>query len=45
MTPAGKPNLADLRLSYEKGALDEATLPGDPFTLFRLWLDDAWRPG
>ena len=37
----GKPNLADLRLNYEKGALDEATLPGDPFVLFRLWLDDA----
>lgn len=45
MTPAGKPNLADLRLSYEKGALDEATLPGDPFTLFRLWLDDALAAG
>jgi pyridoxamine 5'-phosphate oxidase len=40
-TPAGKPNLADLRLSYEKGALDESTLPGDPMELFRLWMDDA----
>jgi pyridoxamine 5'-phosphate oxidase len=30
-----------LRLNYEKGALDEATLPGDPLTLFKLWLDDA----
>ncbi|QIF01281.1 pyridoxamine 5'-phosphate oxidase [Roseimicrobium sp. ORNL1] len=40
-SPAGKPNLADLRLSYEKGALDEATLPGDPMELFRLWMDDA----
>lgn len=39
--PGGKPNLADLRLNYEKGALDEATLPADPFELFRLWLDDA----
>lgn len=39
--PAGKPNLADLRLNYEKGALDESTLPGDPFALFKLWLDDA----
>jgi len=37
----GKPNLADLRLNYEKGALDEATLPGDPFVLFQLWLQDA----
>jgi len=41
----GKPNLADLRLNYEKGALDEATLPGDPFVLFRLWLDDAIAAG
>lgn len=40
-SPSGKPNLADLRLNYEKGALDEATLPGDPFVLFKLWLDDA----
>src|SRR5215213_11463058 len=39
--PAGKPNLADLRLNYEKGALDEATLPCDPLDLFRLWLGDA----
>jgi pyridoxamine 5'-phosphate oxidase len=39
--PGGKPNLADLRLSYEMGSLDEATLPSDPFELFRLWLDDA----
>ena len=39
--PGGKPNLADLRLNYEKGSLDEATLPDDPFGLFRLWLDDA----
>jgi pyridoxamine 5'-phosphate oxidase len=41
----GKPNLADLRRNYEKGALDESTLPGDPFTLFRLWLDDALAAG
>ncbi len=41
MDSAGKPNLADLRLSYEKGSLDEATLPQDPLSLFRLWLDDA----
>ncbi len=30
-----------MRLNYEKGALDEATLPDDPFALFKLWLDDA----
>ena len=40
-SPSGKPNLADLRLNYEKGALDEVTLPGDPLALFKLWLDDA----
>lgn len=40
-SPSGKPNLSDLRLNYEKGALDEATLPGDPFVLFKFWLDDA----
>ena len=39
--PTGKPNLADLRLNYEKGALDEATLPQDPFVLFKMWLEDA----
>lgn len=44
-SPSGKPNLADLRLNYEKGALDEATMPGDPFALFRLWLDDAIAAG
>ena len=43
--PSGKPNLADLRLNYEKGALDEATLPADPFELFQLWLDDALAAG
>jgi len=41
----GKPNLADLRQNYEKGALDEAPLPADPFVLFRLWLDDAIAAG
>lgn len=44
-TPTGKPNLADLRLSYEKGALDESTLPADPFELFGLWLQDAIAAG
>ncbi len=43
--PSGKPNLADLRLNYEKGALDEETLPEDPFVLFKLWLDDAIAAG
>lgn len=44
-SPAGKPNLAGLRLNYEKGALDEATLPADPLELLRLWLDDAVAAG
>lgn len=43
--PSGKPNLADLRLSYEKGALEESTLPGNPFELFGLWLQDAIAAG
>ncbi|HEY2574357.1 MAG TPA: pyridoxamine 5'-phosphate oxidase [Verrucomicrobiaceae bacterium] len=42
---AGKPNLAELRRRYELGTLDEATLPGDPFALFRFWLDDAIAAG
>jgi len=45
MTTTGKPNLADLRLSYEMGALDEATLPDDPLALFQLWLNDALAAG
>jgi len=43
--PSGKPNLADLRENYEKGALDEATLPADPLNLFRLWFDDVLAAG
>lgn len=41
----GKPNLADLRLNYEKGSLDEATLPMEPLPLFRMWLEDALAAG
>ncbi len=45
-TPAaGKPNLADLRQNYERGALDESTLPADPNALFQLWLGDAIAAG
>lgn len=43
--PTGKPNLADLRLSYEKGALEESTLPADPLELFRLWIEDTIAAG
>ncbi|CAN5680638.1 pyridoxamine 5'-phosphate oxidase [soil metagenome] len=43
--PGGKPNLADLRLHYEKGSLDEAILPMEPLSLFRMWLEDAMAAG
>ena len=43
--PPSKPNLADLRLNYDKGALDEATLPDEPFALFALWMTDAIDAG
>ncbi len=29
------------RISYEKGALDEASVARDPFVQFKLWLDEA----
>ncbi|WP_412061517.1 pyridoxamine 5'-phosphate oxidase [Rubrivirga sp. IMCC45206] len=35
------PNLSDLRESYERGALDAADLPADPFALFAAWFADA----
>ena len=34
-------DLADLRHSYERAALDEAHLPGEPFALFGRWFDEA----
>ncbi len=34
-------DLATSRISYEKGALDEATVARDPFAQFTLWLDEA----
>ncbi len=34
-------DLPDLRQSYERGALDAADLPGDPFALFAAWFADA----
>ena len=33
--------LADLRKSYEKAELDEASAPHDPLVLFQRWLDEA----
>lgn len=35
------PDLSDLRESYERGALDAADLPADPFALFATWFADA----
>jgi len=34
-------SLADLRKSYQRGELDEATAKGDPLALFGAWLDEA----
>ncbi len=36
-------DLATARQSYEKGALDEASVDGDPFGQFKTWLDEAVR--
>jgi pyridoxamine 5'-phosphate oxidase len=41
MSPSDKPNLQDLRVSYELGELDEHSVPPDPFILFQDWLHDA----
>jgi pyridoxamine 5'-phosphate oxidase len=37
--------LADLRQSYERGALDAADAPADPFALFDAWFADALASG
>ncbi len=41
--PAEDPQalLRESRPSYEIGALEEASVPADPFVLFRTWLEDA----
>lgn len=41
MSLTDKPNLPDLRVSYDLGALDENTAPADPQELFMLWINDA----
>jgi pyridoxamine 5'-phosphate oxidase len=41
MNAPDKPNLQDLRVSYELDALDESSAPSDPFILFHDWLHDA----
>ena len=39
------PDLAGLRESYERGALDAADLPPDPLALFARWFADAQAAG
>lgn len=41
MSATDKPNLPDLRVSYDMDVLLEESLPEDPLELFRAWLDDA----
>ncbi|MDB6005563.1 MAG: Pyridoxamine 5-phosphate oxidase [Prosthecobacter sp.] len=41
MNPTDKPNLPDLRVSYDLGELDEHSAPTDPVELFTLWINDA----
>ena len=41
MNPSDKPNLPDLRVSYELGELPDDQVPTDPFVLFDGWLQDA----
>lgn len=38
-------NLADIRQEYVKGGLRENQMPGDPFILFRQWLQEAIDAG
>ena len=38
-------SVADLRESYQRGALDRADLPDDPLTLFAAWFADAQASG
>ncbi|MGB3544636.1 pyridoxamine 5'-phosphate oxidase [Rubrivirga sp.] len=39
------PDVADLRESYERGALEAADLPNSPFDLFEKWFDEAKAVG
>jgi len=41
MIASDKPNLQDLRVSYDLDELDEHSAPSDPFILFEDWLHDA----
>lgn len=41
MNSEDKPNLRDMRVSYELGALIEETAPASPIELFHTWFGDA----
>ena len=41
MTLEQKPNLQDLRVSYELGELNDSEAPSSPLVLFHGWLQDA----
>ena len=41
MNPQDKPNLRDMRVSYELGELNDDTAPASPLDLFQGWLADA----
>ena len=41
MSTADKPNLHDMRVSYELGELNDADAPASPLVLFEGWLKDA----
>lgn len=45
MVDDGARQIADLRVSYEQGALDEADLAPAPLEQFRRWFDDAVDAG
>ena len=34
-------DFTDQRLSYEKGELDQQSVPTSPFELFKMWMDEA----
>ncbi len=36
-----KKNLADLRVSYERGQLDDSSTAAEPYDLFTTWMNDA----
>ena len=41
MAASSTKSIADLRKEYSMEGLEEATVPKEPFALFRTWLDEA----